>query len=477
MRMRKMITPTAVVPKPAKRKFLSYPHYVFCVLFIISVLNSLNYSLLTGAANVMSQELHLNIADIGYLSSAFIICFTISVIPLGIWSDRAQRKNVIALAVVVWSIATTVTALASSFIVLFLARMLLGMGEAGYAPASAAMISDYFSRARRARVMGWLAVADLIGLLLGTTIGGVVAGLYYGAWRVAFLFTSIPGLILIGVAWRLREPRRNEADEETQSHTTPIPEDVSDMEALAYVSSSAPKNIVSQFHALLRIKTLLVLIVMQVFTSFVITGTVIYLSIFLQQRDTLGMSSAAAGLYTGVGLVLAGVTGVILGGYAADWLGQRLAGARVLVCGLSFVLSAPCYFVAIVVAVNLHSLALFSLFFAITAVLLNINAGPLAAATLDVAPVALRASAVAISLFVSHMLGDAFAPSLLGWLASSFDPTGYDFAHNMAGHDLTRAMIYVYPASLLIAGIIGIVGSRWMKDDVTAAQRGSNGAV
>jgi MFS family permease len=470
--MRK-VTPSTDAPlKASKPKLLNYPHYVLCVLFAISILNSLDYSILLGAANVMSQELHLTIAEIGYLSSAFIIFFTLSVIPLSIWSDRTKRKNVITSAVAIWSISMIIAALAANFLILFLSRTLLGIGEAGYYPSSTAMLSDYFSRARRARIMSWLAAADLIGLMLGTIIGGVIAGLYYGAWRLAFLFTSIPGLVLIAVAWRLHEPHHNAADEEIQSQTPfeDISKDVSEAEALAYISS-VPKNVFAQFHSLLRIKTLLVLIIMQVFTSFVITGTVIYLSIFLQQKDTLGMSSATAGLYTGIGLVLAGVTGVILGGYAADWLGKRFAGARVLVCGLSFLLGAPCYFVSILIAVNLHSLGLFSLFFAITAILLNINAGPLAAATQDVAPAALRASAIAITLFVSHILGDAFAPSFLGWLASSFDPTGYNFAHNMAGHDLTRALIYAYPTSLVIAGSIGIIGSRWMKNDVAAAQR------
>lgn len=196
----------------SKRKRLNYPHYVLGVLFAVSVLNGLHYSLLAGAADVMSQELHLNIADIGYLSSAFILSFILSVIPLGIWSDRTKRKNVIALAVVVWSFATALVALTSNILVLFLSRMALGVGEAAYSPASAALISDYFSRARRARIMSYLAAADLIGLMAGTILGGVVAGLYYGAWRFAFLCAGIPGLALAAIAWRLREPLRNQAD-------------------------------------------------------------------------------------------------------------------------------------------------------------------------------------------------------------------------------------------------------------------------
>ncbi len=468
--MNEVSSPASVGLKASRRRPISYPMYVFFVLFLISALNSLDRYVFTGAANVMGRELHLGIQDIGYLSSAFIIFFTLSVIPFGIWADRAKRKNVIALAVAVWSLATAFTAFASNFITLFLSRMVLGVGEAGYSPSSAALISDYFGRARRARVMSWWATAGLIGLMVGTIIGGVVADLHYGAWRLAFLFTGIPGLLLAFIAWRLREPRRNQADEEVQSEyrAGAVEGGESGPEGAASV---IPKRVFAQLRMLLRIRTMLVLIAIQVFSLFVISGTVTYLSIFLQQKDTLGMSSKEAGLYTGIGIVLAGAIGVIAGGYLADWLSRRFAGARVLVCGLSFLLSAPSYLISVLIAINLHNLGLYTIFFASTTILLNINSGPAGAATQDVVPSALRASAVAISLFVGHILGDSFAPSLLGTLARSFDPGGQHFAQNMAGHDLALALLYIYPISLAIAGLIGILGTRWMKSDIAAAQR------
>src|SRR5579859_2436555 len=153
--MSEIPAPVEVELKSSKRRWLSYPTYVFFVLFFISVLNSMDRYVLNGAANVMATELHLSISDIGYLASAFIIFFTLSVIPLGIWADRAKRKDVIAVAVAIWSLASAFTAFASGFITLFLSRMVLGIGEAGYAPSSAALMSDYFGRVKRARVMSW----------------------------------------------------------------------------------------------------------------------------------------------------------------------------------------------------------------------------------------------------------------------------------------------------------------------------------
>src|SRR5215467_13573810 len=90
--------------------------------------------------------------------------------------------------------------------------MVLGIGEAGYFPAGTALMSDYFSRSKRSRIMSWWSVGQLVGILVGFAIGGVLAGL--GKWRLAFVFTGIPGLLLAFLAWKLREPRRNEADEE-----------------------------------------------------------------------------------------------------------------------------------------------------------------------------------------------------------------------------------------------------------------------
>ena len=135
-------------------------------------------------------------------------------LPLGIWADRWNRKNIVAICVTIWSLATAFTAIASSFWWLFISRMVLGIGEAGYYPAGTALLSDYFSRTKRAQVMSRWTAGSLIGLMIGFIAGGVVAGLGYGMWRLAFLFTGIPGLVLAFLAYRLREPRRNQADEE-----------------------------------------------------------------------------------------------------------------------------------------------------------------------------------------------------------------------------------------------------------------------
>ena len=440
--------------------------YVFSVMFGISFLNYLDRNVLTGAAAVMGRELGFGNDGIGYIASAFLVVYTLATVPLGIWADRAKRKNVVAICVAVWSVATALTALASNFTTLFLSRMVLGIGEAGYFPAGTALMSDYFSRKKRSRIMSWWSVGQLVGILFGFVIGGEVAGIFPGSWRLAFIFTGIPGLILAYTAFRLREPRRNEADAE---EIALYPFTVGGVAEIEEPSRALPmtSNVWSQFGTLLQIKTLVVLIVMQIFAFFVLGVNVVFLPTYLQQKDTFGLSSGNAGLFSGAVIVLAGLAGTVIGGYMADWLNRRHQGARVLVCGIGFLLSAP----AFAVAITSHSFGMFSAFFVMTTLLLTIYTGPSTAATQDVVPSALRASAVALSLLIAHLLGDAFAPTLVGKLASVFDPnSAFDFKHLLTGQYLSHALLITCTPALVIAGLIGIFGAGWMKSDVAAAE-------
>jgi MFS family permease len=442
---------------------IGYAYYVFWVMFGVNFLNYLDRFVMIGAANKVAQELHFDLSGIGYITSAFLIVYTLCALPMGIWADRARRKDVVALSVALWSLATATTALATNFWTLFLSRMVLGVGEAGYYPAGTALLSDYFNRARRSRIMSWWSCAQLIGILGGYGLGGGLAGLYVGGWRLAFLLTSIPGLVLAFLMWRVREPRRNQADEESGT----IEQATAGVQEIAQ-AVPVPSQLLAQFWRLLRIPTLFVLILMQIFAYFVLGVNTAFLPIYLQQKDTFALSSIQAGLYSGGVIVLAGIAGTMLGGYMADVLNRRHAGARVLICGIGFLLSAPTF----VLTITTGDLRLFTIFFVLTTLLLTVYTGPSTAATQDVVPSALRASAVSLSMLIAHMLGDAFAPSIVGVLATSFDPTrGGHFAAGHAGQDLSHALLMTCTPALVIAGLIGIFGARWIAGDIHAAEQ------
>ncbi|MBO0792674.1 MAG: MFS transporter, partial [Ktedonobacteraceae bacterium] len=322
---------TAAARAGRQRIFTGHASYVFWVMFGISALNYLDRYVLTGAANKVAQELNFELDGIGYISSAFLVVYTLASLPLGIWADRVKRRSVVALCVAIWSVVTVATALATNFVTLFISRMFLGIGEAGYFPAGTALMGDYFRREVRSRVMSWWSTAQLFGILGGFGLGGVIAGLGPGQWRWAFVFTGIPGLLLAYLAWRVREPRRNQADEEAlalSTEGTPLAETASVQPVISI------RAILDQIWSLLRIRSLAMLIIMQIFAFFVLGVNTTFLPTYLQQKDTFSLSSGLAGLYSGGVIVVAGIIGTLLGGYMADVLNRRYPGARILVCGI-----------------------------------------------------------------------------------------------------------------------------------------------
>jgi MFS family permease len=444
-----------VAEQPEKTKKY-YAHYVFFILFVATLLNGMDSSEFVGASTVIARELHLGINDIGILASAFTIFLTISIIPVGIWADHTRRSYIIAACLAIWSLATALTGIASSFIVLFLTRMFTGIGEAGYAPAGNSLAGDFFKGDKRAKVISWLALASLVGPIAGMVLGGVIAGLSAGSWRVAFLVTGIPGLILAFFAWRMREPSRSQKPQ-------------TNVRGAATYDAVKPVEVLSHLKTLLRIKTLICLLGIGVFTTYTATALQTYFPTLLQQHDTFGMTSGQAAIFSGLVLGPTAFGGVILGGYLADWLNRRYRGARLLVCVLSVLITAPLN-VASLLIINTHNIPLFCAIMIPSFFINTLHIGPLLTAVLDVVPAEQSASAVAIFVFVQRVLGTALAPLFVGFLARSVDPTGLHFQQNVAGHDLIFALLITCAPAFIIAGLIGLLGLRWVSHDRDVAE-------
>ncbi len=440
--------------KQLQKRQNHYMLYVFFMLFAATLFNGLDASEFTSASTVIAQELHLSIGDIGMLASAFTIFLTLSIIPVGLWADRAKRSHVIAACLAVWSLATALTGLASNLIALFLTRMFTGIGEAGYAPAGNSMVGDVFPEDQRAKVMSWLSVAGLIGPILGMVLGGVIAGLAPGSWRLAFLVTGLPGLALF--AWRMREPTRHQ--------TIKLAYNVETKEYNAW----KPGPILAQLRTVLQIKPFVCLTLYGVLTAFTATALQTYFPTLLQQQDTFGLTSGQAALYAGLALGPTALVGVMLGGYLADWLSHRYRGANILICVVSILLTAPLNITSLFI-MNTHNIVLFSSVMIPAFFINTMHFGPLSAAMLDVVPAEQRASAVAVSLFIQRILGTALAPLLIGLLASRFDPSRLHFLHNMAGHDLILALVITCPVAFLGAGIAGMMGLHWIRRNQRSA--------
>src|SRR5438876_12259815 len=188
-----------------------YARYVLGVMVGINFLNYLDRYILPAVSTKIQAEFHLTDSQVGLLGTAFLRVYAVGAITFGIWADRGVRKTVVGIGVTIWSIATLFTGLARSYAQLFLARAVLGIGEASYYPAGTALLGDYFKKEGRGRAMSIWAAGTAVGIAVGFAGGGIVASIL--GWRAAFYMTAIPGLVFAALAFGLREPLRGAAEE------------------------------------------------------------------------------------------------------------------------------------------------------------------------------------------------------------------------------------------------------------------------
>jgi sugar phosphate permease len=247
------------------------------------------------------------------------------------------------------------------------------------------------------------------------------------------LLVGLPGLILAFLVARMRDPRRGASER---------------LPATAGLRTSGLFG-----YKLLAIPTIVFVILMQACTFFVLGGLSFWTPTYLGQRFDLSVGTA--GLLAGALFVVGGGAGTLGGGYLADQLAKRNLGARMLVPAWCSLLGA----VFIAVALVMPSLALFLLGYMVAGGLLSAYSGPLTALLQDVAPPAGRARAVALSLLLAHLLGDAFSPTLLGSIADMFG--------GVAAGGLDKAF-FLAPIAAVAAGILGMSGARFAGRDRAA---------
>src|SRR3989442_8752576 len=200
--------PTSLKPKRSQAGF------AFLVLLIVNILNYADRYVLSAVLPGIKHDFHMTNFQGGLLISSFLVVYAIATLPLGVWADRGIRKNIVALCVGIWTVATALASFTQNLLQLFFMRSILGIGEAGYAPASLSLLGDFFSKAKRGRVLSYWSIGTLIGAAIGVSLGGRVADTL--GWRWAFYIVGIPGLIAAFLAWRIREPRRGAFENETE---------------------------------------------------------------------------------------------------------------------------------------------------------------------------------------------------------------------------------------------------------------------
>ena len=357
--------------------------------------------------------------------------YAVAAIPFGYSADRGIRKVVIGTGVLIWSLATLATGFSRSFSHLFISRAVLGIGEAGYYPAGTSLLSDYFPKEQRGRVMSIWGVGSTIGIAVGFAGGGYIAEKF--GWRSAFFFGAVPGIICALLAFGLREPLRGSAEKRGP--------------ALARTRDAS----LSMFINLLRIRTLRATILSQTLLYFVLASNAFWLPILLNRR--FGMSVSQAGLLAGVVIVLGGLIGTLGGGWLSDHLGKKNPAAYLQVGIAGFVVGAVFIVIALLAPLSVGPIPVFVPAFLIGVVAIYLYSGPFTALSQAVVSPALRASAVTMLLFISHVFGDSHSTFDIGFIS---DRIG----------SLQTALLITSPTLLLIAAVIAATGLGSAKSDI-----------
>lgn len=421
---------------------------VFWLMFAINVVNYLDRLVAAAVGPVLKDEFHFNDFQYGALGTGFLLVYIVAGIPLGVLADRASRAKVIALGVLVWSLFSAATAFARNVAGLFVTRIGVGVGEASYYPAGTALLSEYYPTKDRARVLSRWASGQIVGAVLAYGLSALFLKLLVPdiAWRVLFLVTALPGFALGVIMWFVAD-RPDVSPEKQQSHQADTGAVAGQAHQHATVKFEGGfQGFLQQINKALSIKTVRIVIIIQAVYFVVTTPALFFLPLYLTNpKGPFHLDNSTQALVIGAVGVVGGLTGVLLGGNVSDWLGKRFEGARVLIGAFGSAIALP----ALVIALLTQSLPVFILCATIAIAALYLQVGPLTAAVQDATPPLLRSSAIAVTLLLSHLLGDIWATTGVGWISDQ-----------LGGRPGAALLIVGIPA-LLQGIVVSWIGSRF----------------
>ena len=377
------------------KAYLRYALGLFLLVYIVNFIDRQIFSILI---EPIKAEIELSDTQLGLLGGiAFALFYTFAGIPIARWADVGTRKNIVALAVLIWSAMTMFTSTAKSFGGLLIARIGVGVGEAGCSPPIHSMISDYFPESKRATALATYALGIPIGGAIGTLAGGWI-GEYFG-WRNAFLVVGLPGIFLAAVVFfTIREPKRGlqvasvKVESAAESYTL--------METIRFMWSLKSFRNLSFAGAL---------------HAFVGYGVGLFLPSFFMRIHGYGLAETSTYLFL---IGLTGIIGTYLGGYLGDRFGQNDKRWYMFIPGVATLISVP--FAALFYSTGDPVLALF---LAIPGAILGpMYLGPTFGMTQTLVPPAMRATASALMLFILNLIGLGLGPVAAGVLSDLLRP-------------------------------------------------------
>jgi predicted MFS family arabinose efflux permease len=367
----------------------------FWLLFILTGLNLLNYLdrfVLNAVRTPLANDFGVNYGDSGRTVTAFMIGYFVTSPFFGYLGDRLSRKWLIAFGIFVWSLGTLLTGFASGFAMLLLFRVLVGLGEASYATISPSLISDAFAATKRNNALTIFYVAIPVGAALGYIMGGEIAAKW--GWRYAFIWAGVPGLLLALVLLPFREPQRGQVD-------------LADGQVLS-------KPTLRDYSKLFVNPKYQLVVWGYVAYTFAQGAFAFWGPTFLETVHHL--PAPKPDRFFGAVLVVAGLVGTLSGGFAASAWQKRNPAGYAWTLASTTLLAVPTAFAALLAPSATGAM----IFLAITMFLLFLSTGPINTLIIESVPVNLRASAMALSIFMIHLFGDMWSPEIVGRLADAW---------------------------------------------------------
>ncbi len=373
--------------------------YVLFILVVVYTFNFIDRVIVGILAEPIKRDLALTDTQLGLMSGvAFALFYTLLGIPIARLADRTSRTWIMTCALAVWSAFTALCGLAQSFVQLLLARVGVGVGEAGGVAPAFSLVSDYFPPHERARALAVFSFGVPIGSGLGMLFGGLVASAV--DWRVAFLAVGLGGLLLAPL-FRLtvREPQRGTLDGQVAA---PV--------------SQARDSLADVFRSLRRKPSFFLLALGASSASIVGYGMLFWTPSFFIRSH--GLTLAQTAWFVGLGTMVFGIIGIWLGGVAGDRLGARRKAAYALIPAVMLSATAPFLAAAVLVPSTL-------LAFVFSSVPMTLSAswtGPVYSAMQHLVAPGMRATASAIFLFMINLIGIGGGTLIVGALSDYLAP-------------------------------------------------------
>ena len=380
----------SAVPGPGLRR------YVLGILLVVYTFNFIDRQILSILMESIKRDLALSDQSLGFLSGfAFAAFYATLGIPMALWADRGNRRNLIAVSLALWSAMTAACGLAQNFWHLALARIGVGIGEAGCSPPAHSMISDYYHPGERATAIGIYALGIPLGVMFGLFLGGWINEVF--GWRKAFFLLGIPGIAL-AVLMRLTvpEPQRGLSDARRDEGTRP-----SFGETLRF---------------LWRRPAFVHLSLGAGLACFLGYGLITWLPAFLIRSH--GMKTGEIGLWLGLLMGVVGGVAMFSSGVLADRLGRRDVRWSAWTVAIAFLVPVPCS--ALAFLVESRTLALLGLVPAVVAA--NFWQASTLAHAQGLVRLRMRAMASAILLLIANIIGLGAGPWAIGAVSDALAP-------------------------------------------------------